>query len=250
MSTPAVLRKPALVTHRRTLAAPGALPAQPVAAELPVDEELNAAADALSSAHDTGYEAGYATGLAQGLADAATRTNAALDTRRRQLEADAEKYERSRADAHRERVTAFDAALSGLPRALAEQAAQVERDAIGLAYAALCRVLGTESTRAAVLAELVRQALSERHNQSVLAVRLHAADLQALTNDAAGAAAMDACPAVQWKADAGLQRGDCLLDSEHGQVDVSLWTQLERLRLLWNPAIAVHMDPAMQQEPA
>lgn len=240
MSKTAVLRKPALLMQRRALAVSGGLPAQPVSAE------SDAASDARPSAHDAGYEAGYAAGLAQGLADAATRTNAALDAGRKQLEADAEKYERSRADAHRERVAAFEAALNGLPRALAEQAAQVEHDAIGLAYAALCRVLGNESTRAALLADLVRHALAERHGQSVLAVRLHSADLQALTSDVAGAAVMAACPAVQWKADAALQRGDCVLDSEHGQVDVGLWTQLESLRLLWNRAAAARAESSME----
>lgn len=137
------------------------------------------------------------------LADARARAEALVRERREALEAEA------RAAAHLEVEAARRAAVAEVEDAVAALAVAVARRVVGEALEAR-----PERVRA-----LVREALSRVRRASRVRVRVHPADAEALAD----------LPA-ELVPDEALARGDCVVDSDLGEVDARIEVRLEALR--------------------
>lgn len=225
-----VLRSPALGSQRRLLgeAPPSSRPTVPA--------PLIASPEPAPTAE---FDAGYAEGLRQGLADAQTHLAREIDLRRQALDTQAEQAEKRRQDEQGQRIAALEQLLQTVQKALPERFLALERGAIELAYEALCRVCGphaeqhTGAGRAGLLADILRQGVHQLRGQPWLGLRLHPRDHDALMASDAGRALLARHPELRVQIDASLEPLAAIIESDHGQLDVSLATQLARLKDLW-----------------
>lgn len=242
MSAPRVLRSPVLDGQRRVLGgtapqAPQPAGSAPAAASLPMATTAPA------------FDAGREEGLRQGLAEAQTLIEREIESRWQAQKAQFEQAEKRRADEHAQRLAALDALLQTAQKALPERFLALERQAIELAYEALCRVCGphAEQTpgadRAGLMADLLRQGVHQLRGQPWLGVRLHPRDHAALLHSEAGRALFEHHPQLRIQVDATVAPLSGVIESDHGQLDVGLQTQLARLGELWAQADAEVVRP-------
>ncbi|WP_439384748.1 hypothetical protein [Ideonella sp. YS5] len=188
------------------------------------------------------FDAGYAEGLRQGLADAQTRLDREIELRLQALQKQAEQAEKRRHDEHGQRIAALEHLLQTVQKALPERFLALEREAIELAYEALCRVCGphaeqhTGAGRAGLLVDILRQGVHQLRGQPWLGVRLHPRDHDALVASDAGRTMLARHPELRVQIAPSLEPLAAIIESDHGQLDVSLATQLGRLKDLWNRA--------------
>jgi flagellar biosynthesis/type III secretory pathway protein FliH len=242
MSSSRVLRGPALEPHRRVLVGPASqVPAASAPPVRPMGGAHSQAPAKVASEPSGGpaYEAGHAEGLRQGLADAQALIEREIETRWQAGKSQIEQAEKRQAEEHAQRLAALDALLQTAHKALPERFLALERQAIELAYEALCRVCGphAEQTagldRAGLLADLLRQGVHQLRGQPWLAVRLHPRDHGALLHSEAGRSLFGQHPQLRIQVDPTLEPLGPVIESDHGQLDVGLATQLARLRELW-----------------
>ncbi|HEX5682652.1 MAG TPA: FliH/SctL family protein [Ideonella sp.] len=199
-----------------------------------------------------GFEEGYAEGLRQGLAEAQARIEREIESRWQAQKSQLDHAERRRTDEHAHRIATLEAMLQPMQKAMPERFLALERQAIELAYEALCRVCGPHAEqergvgRAGLLADLMRQAVQQLRGQAWLGVRLHPKDHAVLLGSEAGRSLVERYPQVRFAADAALEPLAIVIESDHGQLDASLQTQLSRLRDLWAQAAGT---PVEQEEP-
>jgi flagellar assembly protein FliH len=237
MSSQRVLRAPMLDGQRRLLGelpVPGPTPQrQPVAASSPTPSTPPATPQ---------FDAGHAEGLRQGLAEAQARIEREIEQRLKNLQAQVDQAEKRRQEEHGQRIAALDQLLQTVQKALPERFMALEREAIELAYEALCRVCGPHAEqhagagRAGLLADILRQGVHQLRGQPWLGVRLHPRDHGALTASDAGRALLERHPELRVQVDPTLEPLGAVIESDHGQLDVSLGTQLARLKDLWSHA--------------
>jgi flagellar biosynthesis/type III secretory pathway protein FliH len=186
--------------------------------------------------YEQGRAEGYAAGLEKGLADATARIAEEMDTRQRRLAAQFSQAEARLATDQARQFAVLDALIQALEKAAFVQAPALERQAIALALEALCKLAEPNAGRQQLLVDLVKKALTQLRGNALLTIRMHPADLAELTSTADGRALVEQRASAQWAADPSLERGACLLDSDHGRLDAGLHTQLDRLRELWAEA--------------
>ena len=124
--------------------------------------------------------------------------------------------------------------LARVSKSLAELAAvkpklrfQVEEDAVRLSLAIARKVLRRECTvDPGALAGLVRVALDKANARDVLRIRTAPQDAPDLS---ARLSSLGLPSLVEVVADSGLERGSVLLDTNQGQVDASVETQLREI---------------------
>ena len=136
------------------------------------------------------------------------------------------------ADVRREAMEKVDAALSTL-RAQAEHLAEQARsDAIEIGFQVARKILETELRQSPeALFALVRSAVRRAGESRRIVVRL-APDDAALLRSEDGRSTLDGVTAarVEYLPDPSLQRGDCLVETDFGQVDGRLATRLSEIR--------------------
>lgn len=202
-----------------------------------------------------GFEAGHAEGLRQGLADAQARLEREIDGRWQTQRLQAEQAEKRRSEEHAQRLAALDNLLQTVQKALPERFLALERGAIELAYEALCRVCGPHAEqqaspdRAGLLADILRQGVYQLRGQPWLGVRLHPRDHAALMASEPGRTLLARHPEVRIQPDASLEPLAAVIESDHGQLDVGLGTQLTRLKDLWAAADQDRALPLMDRGP-
>jgi flagellar assembly protein FliH len=132
----------------------------------------------------------------------------------------------------REAMEKVSAALETL-RAHAERLAEQARsDAIEIGFQVARKILETELRQnPEALFALVRAALRRAGESRRIAVRVAPEDASLLQSDA-GRAALDGITSarIELVTDPGLQRGDCMVDTDFGQVDGRLGTRLGEIR--------------------
>lgn len=263
MSTGAVLHDVQLQAQPRLLAralagavprasAPGTVePMSPPAPNVPADPYLEGFAkgrekglqDVLDEAREQARREGRQQGFDEGIA---LGREAAVEEARQQAEA-----ARQALDARTRQLDAWLAAFPAqLQRELAARLAASEDDMIALSHALVCRLLGEHALQADRVAALVRQAVAQCCDigaggsaDGLLAVRVHAADLEAVESDAdlSQWLARQGARGVRWVADARVSLGGCIVESTQGSLDARLETQLASLRLA---LLAVRSSPA------
>lgn len=117
-----------------------------------------------------------------------------------------------------------------LHQAVETQIHGMEDIAVSIAFEAMCRVLGeTAVTREGILA-LVRKAASHAVNTEKVVARLHPGDLAALRETGGLDETLSSGVNVSWAADESVVLGGCIVETDSGELDARLETQMERLR--------------------
>jgi flagellar assembly protein FliH len=111
---------------------------------------------------------------------------------------------------------------------LAEQA---RSDALEIGFQVARRVLEAElQTSPEALFSLVRSALRRAGDSRKVVIRLHPEDARVIAATVASGDMGVSSAGVEVQADATLERGDCVVDTDFGQVDGRLQTRLDELR--------------------
>jgi flagellar biosynthesis/type III secretory pathway protein FliH len=114
--------------------------------------------------------------------------------------------------------------LESLRRQVTERAGECEDALVGIAFAAVCKLLGEQAAGVEGLRALVRQACADLGEHEELRVRLHPADLTLLR------LAPDGVPdGVVVVPDAAVALGGCMVDSNAGTLDARLEIQMAEL---------------------
>jgi flagellar assembly protein FliH len=132
----------------------------------------------------------------------------------------------------REAMQKVAAAVETLRAQADRLAEQARSDAIEIGFQVARKVLEAELRQSPeALFALVRSAVRRAGESRRIAVRLTPEDAALLEADA-GRAALDGITSarVEFVHDPGLQRGDCMVDADFGQVDGRLATRLTEIR--------------------
>lgn len=136
--------------------------------------------------------------------------------------------ERARQAAHQEvqaQLERLRAAVGELARARGALEAAAEDDAVELAFAMLCRVLGERAATREGIAAMVQAQRAALRDGAQLQIGLHPADWRAMDGmDGANQAG------IRYVADPDIALGGCRIDSAAGTLDARLEHQLEQLR--------------------
>jgi len=136
------------------------------------------------------------------------------------------------AEIRREAMEKVDAALETLRAQADHLAEQARADAIEIGFQVARKILETELRQSPeALFALVRSAVRRAGESRRIVVRL-APDDAALLRSEEGRPALDGVTAarVEYLPDPSLQRGDCLVETDFGQVDGRLATRLSEIR--------------------
>jgi len=194
------------------------------------------AASSPAATPDPDFARGYDAGFAQGLQAAQAKSDEALRAARDEFERTARARMQAFQTDAQARLAQIERLRDGLGAALDRRLQALEGDAAALALAAVVRLLGETAGRSTAVLDIVRAGLERLRGATLLRVRMHEADLRALTSDPAGRALCEQWPQVRWLADAGVTAGGCLFDTVGGTTDARLDTQLELLRAAWRRA--------------
>ena len=236
--TSAKKRDDGVLRGAATHALPRLLPRSPRQAFAPTLAAVHTAVDAVAASpaaagYQEGLELGRAAGLQQGLEAAQQRVDDAVKAARQEFEDMAgQRLERFKADASA-RLAQLEKLLTTFETASTRRVAELETDAIALAYGAVCKVVGAQVAHPATIAGVVQQAMAQLRGSAILAVRMNERDLRALLGDEQGLRLKAAAPQVEWIADAAVGAGGCLVDTTAGSLDARLETQLAALQGLW-----------------
>ncbi len=127
-------------------------------------------------------------------------------------------------------LASLSAIAAQLQPALASAIRGTEEIAVAIAFEAICKILGKTMATEQGIQAAVRQAASHVLSSEQLVVRLHPDDLATLR--AAGdldSVSSSGIP-LSWVADQSIGLGGCVLDTDGGELDARLETQLDRLR--------------------
>jgi len=135
-------------------------------------------------------------------------------------------------EARREALQRIAGALENLRLQSSRLAEQARADALEIGFQVARRVLEMElSAGAEPLFALVKAALRRAGDSRRIAVRVAPEDAAALQSDAGRGALDGVCTArVEVFPDPALRRGDCLVETDYGQIDGRLETRLAELR--------------------
>lgn len=176
------------------------------------------------AARREGHAEGVAQGTAQGLAE--TRAASAAAARAAELamkQAESERHDQARA------------LLQALQQSHADALAAL-RDEVGtLAFAAVCRVAGRQAASREFVLGIVETVCSGARAATGATLRLHPRDLQLLAGEA-GSLNIGGGVSLTLAADDSLALGGCSVETDAGQFDGSLATQLQRLHELLSTA--------------
>lgn len=117
-----------------------------------------------------------------------------------------------------------------LQDAMASNLKGIEDIAVSIAFEAVCKILGEAAVTREGVQALVRQAATHATNTEKVVVRLHPADLAALRDTGALDTSLASGVAASWVADEAIALGGCVLETDSGELDARLETQVARLR--------------------
>lgn len=147
------------------------------------------------------------------------------EAERRGLDAGAAQAQQVAEDLVQAQVARLQAAAATLQQAQSTLTPTLQDDAVELAFAMLCRVLGEQAASRAGISALLQVQLATLRERRDLTVRLHPADCALMA-----AAEVEGGTALRYVPDAGVELGGCLIDSPAGTLDARLEYQLGQLR--------------------
>jgi flagellar assembly protein FliH len=171
-----------------------------------------------------GREAGFLAGLEQGRLLA------------QQQAAEAEQHQQRAKDAFAERLGRLDALLQALPAELDKRMLDAEEDLLALCYEAVARIVGEAAASPDGVRAIVSQSIVAAKLKSVATIHVHPQDLEFLEADQELAALIGTHLRVQWRADAAVELGGCMISAPEGSLDARLETQMTALALVFSGA--------------
>ena len=185
------------------------------------DRYLNKARDAarllLEQSRQEGFEAGYAAGMQKAAIEIQTKADAKAKVEIHHGLASAKKV--------------LDSLAKAVANAKSEWLTRWEATAIELCAAMAEKDIHAElASRPGLSLKMVRELLELASSEERVIARVHPQDAEAMmpqASDAGGASHLG--PHIEFRADATLNRGDCVVELEHGKWDGSIATQLARL---------------------
>jgi flagellar assembly protein FliH len=173
--------------------------------------------------HGAGREAGFAAGHAEGYAAGHEAG----------LGAGSRAAEEAVREAHRVSLERLAGIVLAAEQQVARRLEQSEDDMVELVFATVCRIAGELAVSRAGVRGMLRHSIAQLADGPLVAVRVHEQDLAVLRGDADFPAALERPGGprdVQWVADERVELGGCRLESATGTLDLTLETQLARLR--------------------
>lgn len=182
---------------------------------MPVDGIGVCGAAAESSAETEKYRQAYLEGFDAGYADGDKEAHLALD--------DAQAIARAAEETARNEMDRWRGAVLSLTEQCAkvvdEQRAQTDALAVTIAFAAVCKLIGSKAAEQELVGALCREALANMRLEPVR-LRVAASDMASLD---------PVVLALPVTADPALQPGDCIIDTPLGGRDVGAETQMQAL---------------------
>jgi flagellar biosynthesis/type III secretory pathway protein FliH len=229
-----LIRSAVLADDRRQLRRPQPVPAAPAAMPAPAGR-----APVFATAAETVEQ--MRRDVEQRLADARRELEQEREAMRKTMAAEhagaleqaaRRGYEEGRQRGEADGRRALDADVARV-RALLDELQQVrsqvldaaEDTVVEIAFAAICRLAGTEAASRDVAAHAVRQACAELRTGDALTVLVHPGDLAQLVSQ------LERPPGVNLVASPAIGVGGCMIDGVAGTLDARLETQLDQLRL-------------------
>lgn len=184
--------------------------------------------------------AGYQQGLAGGRKDAQRE----LAREREALAEQAKEQEAARQAAADAALAAVEEALQTLDEAQRQHRERLAAQAAGLAFEALCRIVGRAGAVRETLLPLIETALDRWAGAARPTLRLSPDDLAALTSAVPEDRLQALLVRVEAVADASVRPMGALIEDADGGLDIGLDTQLRTLGEAWTRALAAPEDAA------
>jgi len=147
------------------------------------------------------------------------------------------------AQLHERLTSQADRAMTAMERAHQSVLAKLESSVGEIAFAAVCRLLGSQVVSAASVVSAVEQICAEVRSSSAATARLHPRDVEVLRELMQDSELQVRGLGLKFVPDESLELGGCVIDGESGQFDGSLETQLRRL----HAALAGTRNAAVQE---
>lgn len=143
----------------------------------------------------------------------------------------AEIEERAKKDGYRDGIAECTEQLASARAEHEKLRQQAEQDMVTLAFHIARRLIGHAiEVEPMVVRDIVGEALVTARGRRQILLRIHPDDLEVVEKNRDDyARELDGVP-VQFEADASLERGGCVIDTESGRIDARLETQLAVLR--------------------
>jgi flagellar assembly protein FliH len=117
-----------------------------------------------------------------------------------------------------------------LPQALRAGVDGMEDTLVEIAFEAACKILGNAAVSREGVQAMVRQAAARTLSGEKVLVRLHPSDIALLRKAGALGEELPNGAAVSWMADQRIALGGCVIETDGGELDARLETQIQRLR--------------------
>jgi flagellar assembly protein FliH len=163
--------------------------------------------------------------------DLAARIEAAREQAR--TEGYAEGFASGDKEAKRElaqRVAALERLLASMEGAHEAALAGLEDLALGIAWEAVCKILGELAATRQGIRALVEQGANKVRSEERMVIRLCPADLEILGEGGESLEGGSGLGRMEFLADASIATGGCIIETGAGRIDATLETQLARLR--------------------
>ena len=201
---------------------------------------------AYEEARARGLREGREAGLREAAKTAHERLDEALRKAKEEVSAMAAKDAEAQAALLSDRLARIDAFATELDRVVQQHLDRLESDAVALAFEAIAQVLGDSEQRCQIAQALVVKAIA-RLRTTPIRIRLNGKDLALLDSLSPSEDLRHRHAGIQWLADARVDCGGCLLDTESGTLDARLDTQLTRLLQVWRDVRMVNQHQTVQE---
>jgi flagellar biosynthesis/type III secretory pathway protein FliH len=128
-----------------------------------------------------------------------------------------------------QRRSEFERLVASMEKAHQEALAGTEDMALGIAWEAVCKILGEAAVTRPGIQALVEQTASRVRAEEKMVVRLCPSDIGILKEGRDPSEAGDEPRRLEFLADASIEMGGCIIETSAGRIDAKLETQLSRL---------------------
>jgi len=128
-----------------------------------------------------------------------------------------------------QRRSELERLVASMEKAHQEALAGIEDIALGIAWEAVCKLLGEVAATRQGIQALVEQSANRVRAEEKMVVRLCPADIGILKEGKDPSEAGDEPRRMEFLADASIEMGGCIIETSAGRIDAKLETQLARL---------------------
>jgi flagellar assembly protein FliH len=127
-------------------------------------------------------------------------------------------------------ITRLRMLVASLSQVLETQIAAVEDVTVAIAFEAICKVLGQNAVTRDGIVAVVRQAATHAIHTEKIMARINPDDLKLLRTTGVLDDTLPSGMPISWVSDETVLVGGCVLETDSGELDARLETQIEQLR--------------------